>query len=120
MRTTQHCTRRSKHKGNEGRSGCTGAEAEKRPGCFNSDTPLDGTMCPHKMSCEVTLEPSAQSATIKVKVTLESVPLLSNRLYQAVVISVMIAKIECKLRGQTQVTTPLSVLQGTLCSRELS
>lgn len=51
-------------------------------------------MCPHKMSCEVTLESSAESATIKVRVTLESGPLFSKTLYLAVIISVMIAEIK--------------------------
>lgn len=44
----------------------------KRPGCFYSGTPLDGTMCPHKTSHEATLRPSAESAAIKVKVSLQS------------------------------------------------
>ena len=91
------CRRIDKRK--EGRSRYTRAEAEKRPGCFYSDTPLDGTMCPHKMSCEVTFESSAQSATIKVKVTLESEQLFSKTLYMAVIISVLGAKIERKSRG---------------------
>lgn len=47
----------------------TGNETEKRPGCFYSGTPLDGTMCPHKMSYEMTLEAPAQLPTMKVKVT---------------------------------------------------
>ena len=51
---------------------------KNRPGCIYLDTPLDGTMLPHKTSCEVTLKPSAESATIKVKVSLESGPLFST------------------------------------------
>lgn len=53
-------------------------------------------MCPHKMSCGVTLEPSAESATIKVKVSLEPGLLFSKTLYLDVIISVVIAQIECK------------------------
>lgn len=90
------CRRIDKKK--EGRSRYTRAEVEKRPDCFYSDTPLDGTMCPQKMSCEVTLEPSAQSATIKVKVTLESEPLFSKTLYLAVIISVLGAKIYLQIK----------------------
>ena len=56
-----------------------GRKKKNRPGCFYPDTPLDGTMCPHKMPCEVTLKPSAESATIKVKVSLESGPLFSKK-----------------------------------------
>ena len=76
MQRRLHAGEKIKRK--EGRSRYRGAEAEKRPGCFYSNAPLDGTMCPRKMSCEVTLEPSAESATIKVKVSLESGPLFSK------------------------------------------
>lgn len=92
--------RQVKRHGEKGRSRYTGAVVEKkkkkRPGCFCAGTPLDGTMRPRKMSREVTLAPSAESATIKVKVRLKSGLLFSKTLLLCATVSTVKSKNGCK------------------------
>lgn len=59
-----------------------------RPGCFNSDAPLDGTMRPLKTCCGPPSAPRAQPARAHVKVTPEKELFFQTMLYAAVIISV--------------------------------